>query len=144
MNKRINYRDLTIHRLQEDLNMTKESATNYYNRAYTSALASVKGKHKGMNVAREVYGSLFYQTVNTFELSGGGRLVLNEIYQDASNVPSAITINKMASFFDKYKDSKFLQEVKQSYESGKISRKEFNEQIKTFKNFNVKYLISGS
>ena len=142
--KRVNYRDLTIRRLQDDLGLSKEYATNYYNRAYTSALASVKGKHKGMNVAREVYGSLFYQTVNTFELSGGGRLVLNEIYEGSTNIPASITLKKMEGFMQKYGESKFLQEAVQEYKSNKISRKTFNERIKAFKTYSVKYLISGS
>ena len=102
MNKRINYRALTIKRLQDDLGLSKEYAVNYYNRAYTSALASVKGNHKGMNVAREVYGSLFYQSVNTFELEGGGRLVLNEIYQNSKNIPADVLLKKMEGFMEKY------------------------------------------
>lgn len=144
MNKRINYRALTIKRLQDDLGLSKEYAINYYNRAYTSALASVKGNHKGMNVAREVYGSLFYQSVNTFELEGGGRLVLNEIYQKSKNIPADVLLNKMEGFMEKYGESKFIQEARESFASGKITRKQFNERIKTFKQVNVKYLISGS
>ena len=144
MNKRINYRALTIKRLQDDLGLSKEYATNYYNRAYTSALASVKGNHKGMNVAREVYGSLFYQSVNTFELEGGGRLVLNEIYQKSKNIPADVLLKKMEGFMEKYEDSKFIQEARESFASGKITRRQFNERIKTFKTYNVRYLISGS
>lgn len=144
MNKRINYRALTIKRLQDDLGLSKEYAINYYNRAYTSALASVKGNHKGMNVAREVYGSLFYQSVNTFELEGGGRLVLNEIYQKSKNIPADVLLKKMEGFMEKYGDSKFIQEARESFASGKITRKQFNERIKTFKAYNVRYLISGS
>ena len=144
MKKRINFRDLTIHRLQDDLGMTKESATNYYNRAYKSALASVKGKHRGMNVAREVYGSLFYQTVNTFELNGGGRLQLNTIYTGSSNLALDISMNRMSNFFDKYKDDKVLQNIKNQYQSGQITRHEFNEKIQKWKSTSQRYLISGS
>lgn len=143
MNKRINYREKTISALQ-DVGYSKETATTFYNRAYTSALSSVKGKHSGMNVAREVYASLFYQTANTFQLSDGQKLTLNPIYETTSSISTAVTLNRMSSFFDKYSDSKFLQDVRERYASGNMSRREFNEAIKTFKTQNVKYLISGS
>lgn len=143
MNKRINYREKTISALQ-DVGYSRETATTFYNRAYTSALSSVKGKHSGMNVAREVYASLFYQTANTFQLSDGQKLTLNPIYETTSSISTAVTLNRMSSFFDKYSDSKFLQDVKERYASGNMSRREFNEAIKTFKTQNVKYLISGS
>ena len=143
MNKRINYREKTISALQ-DVGYSRETATTFYNRAYTSALSSVKGKHSGMNVARELYASLFYQTANTFQLSDGQKLTLNPIYETTSSISTAVTLNRMSSFFDKYSDSKFLQDVKERYASGNMSRREFNEAIKTFKTQNVKYLISGS
>lgn len=144
MKKTINYREKTISALR-DWGYTKETATTFYNRAYTSALAEVKGRHKGMNVARELYASLFYQSANTFQLTDGQKVVLNPIYQNTSgNLSEAVLLTKMDKFFDKYKDSKFLKEAREDYASGKITRKTFNERIKVFKQVNVKYLISGS
>lgn len=141
--KSINFKSLTIDRLQ-DAGMTPKQAISYYNKVYQSALSEV-GKHqKGTNVAREVYASLFYQGEQTFTLTDGQKLKLNPIVESASSVTTGITLNKMQGFFEKYGDSPFIQETFEKFRSGKMSIKEFNQTIKTYKTHNVKYLQSGS
>lgn len=144
MKKRVNYKALAVERLIDSTGMTRESAITYYNRQYKSALASVKGMHKGLNVSREVFGSLFYQTVNTFTIDANHKLQLNTIYTGSSNLALDISMNRMSNFFDKYKDDTVLQNIKNQYQSGQISRHEFNQKIQKWKDTSQRYLISGS
>ena len=142
--KKINWRSRAISRLQEDLGMTKEESVNYYNRVYRNALKTTGGHQKNLNTTKEVFATLFYATASTFQLGPNQTITLNPIIKNTSNVAQGMALARMDSFFDKYKDDKQLQAIKNQYVAGTITRKEFNEKIKDWKATSQRYLISGS
>lgn len=144
--KRINWKQKAINKLTDPdvIGMTHDEAVTYYNRVYRNALKAIGGKQKDFKVSREVYATLFYRGTNVFQLGYNQSITLNPIITDTTDVKKDVTMARMEAFFDKYKDSKYIKETKQLYESGEIDQKEFNERIKYFKNYNPKFLISGS
>ena len=142
--KKINFRNRAISRLQEDLGMTKEASISYYNRIYRNALKQTGGHQKELNVTREVFASMFYETASTFQIGPNQTITLNPIIKNTADISKGIAFARMDNFFNKYSDDKQLQNIKQAYENGKISKKEFNEKIKEWKATTHKYLISGS
>ena len=144
--KRINWRQRAITRLSDpdEVGMTKEEAVTYYNRVYRNALKTTGGHQKNLNTTKEVYATLFYDTASTFQLGPNQSITLNPIIQNTSNVSQGMALARMDSFFDKYKDDKQLQAIKNQYVAGTITRQEFNEKIKDWKSMSQKYLISGS
>lgn len=142
----INWRTKTIEELQHRRGMTETEATSYYNRIYAQARETIGGKQKNMKISREIFGSLFYQGEQVFQIDNAGTKVeLNPIINTSTkNIEETMRLARMENFFNAYGDSKFLKDLFTQYKSGAISRKEFNAGIKTFKKYNVKYLISGS
>ena len=142
--KRINYRSKTIERLIESTGVDRATATTEYNRYYRSALAEAGAGKKGINTAREVYASLFYTGENIFHIEGK-KLVLNELLKGETSIGYEQTMFRMADLYNKFaKDSPALQKIFQEYKEGKISKSEFNANIKDWKKLNIKYMISGS
>ena len=142
---RINWRSKTISAIMNIEGMSQSQATSKFNRLYKQALEDV-GKHqKGVNVTRELYGSLFYSNVNTFSIGDSGNTIeLNKKLKGTKNLSNAIIESRMESFLDKYGDQKFIQEAMNQLKTGQISTKEFNAKIKVFKKWNTKYLKAGS
>lgn len=141
----INWKTKTIEELQHRMGMTETQATSYYNRIYSQARQAIGGKQKNMKISREIYGSLFYQGEQVFQIDNSGTNVeLNPIAKGTKNIEETMRLARMENFFSAYGDSKYLKDLFTQYRSGTISRKEFNAGIKTFKKYNVKYLISGS
>ena len=89
---------------------------------------------------------MFYQTALTFQIDRNQKVTLNPIIANnySNNVAQGIALARMENFFDKYKDDKTLQNIKNQYMQGTISRMEFNEKIKDWKATSQRYLISGS
>lgn len=142
--KKINFRNKAISRLQEDLGLTREESESYYNRVYRSALKQTGGRQEGLNVTREVYASMFYQTASTFQIGPNQTITLNPIIQGTS-IRQGMTMVRMNNFFEKWENqSGYIAELKQQYLTGKITNKELNERIKVWKSRSAKYLISGS
>lgn len=142
--KKINFRNKAISRLQEDLGLTREESESYYNRVYRSALKQTGGRQEGLNVTREVYASMFYQTASTFQIGPNQTITLNPIVQRTS-IKQGMTMVRMNNFFEKWEgQSDYIAELKQQYLTGKITNKELNERIKVWKSRSAKYLISGS
>ena len=140
-----NWRTQTIAKLQERRGMSETQAVSYYNQVYRLALKETSGKVKGMKVSREIYASLFYQGEQLFTIDNDGTsVVLNPIAKGSKNVEETMRLARMNKFFDKYGKSEYLKEVLAEYNSGNIDKEEFNEKIKAFKKYNIKYLISGS
>ena len=142
--KRINYRSLTIAKIMESEGLDLPSATTQYNRYYRSALAEAGAGKKGINTAREVYASLYYQGTQIFHTEGN-KLVLNELFKDETNIKYEQTMFRMKELYTKFaEDSPALKKIFQDYKSGKIDRHTFNVSIKDWKQKNIKYFISGS
>ena len=142
--KKINFRNKAISRLQEDLGLTREESVSYYNRVYRNALKQTGGHQEGLNVTREVYASMFYQTASTFQIGPNQTITLNPIVKQ-SDIKKGMTLVRMNNFFEKWEtQSEYIAELKQQYLSGKITNKELNERIKVWKSRSSKYLISGS
>ena len=142
--KRINYRAKTIERIMESEGLDLQSATTQYNRYYRTALAQAGAGKKGINTAREVYASLYYQGQQVFHIEGN-KLVINEIFKDETDIRYEQTVFRMKELYNKFaNDSPELKKIFQDYKSGKIDRTTFNISIKDWKQKNVKYFISGS
>lgn len=142
--KRINYRAKTIEKIMESEGLDLQSATTQYNRYYRSALAEADKGKKGMNTAREVYASLYYQGQQVFHIEGN-KLVINELFKGETDIKFEQTMFRMKSLYTKFaSESPALQKIFQDYKTGKISRTEFNTSIKNWKQKNIKYFISGS
>ena len=142
--KRINYRAKTIEKIMESEKLDLQSATTQYNRYYRSALAEAGAGKKGINTAREVYASLYYQGQQVFHVESN-KLILNEIFKDETDIKFEQTMFRMKELYTKFaNDSPALKKIFQEYRSGKISRSEFNASIKDWKQKNIKYFISGS
>ena len=144
--KRINWKQRAISRLSDpdEVGMTKEEAITYFNRVYRNALKVTQGHQQNLNTTKEVYATMFYRSASTFQIDAKQNVVLNPIIQNTSNVAMGMALARMDSFFDKYKDDKQLQAIKNQYVAGTITRKEFNERIKDWKATSQHYLISGS
>ena len=144
--KRINWRNKAITRLQDDLGMTKQESVTYFNNLYRKALKTTQGHQTNLNTTKELYASMFYQTALTFQIDSNQKVTLNPIIANnySKNVAQGIALSRMEHFFDKYKDDKALQNIKNEYLQGTISRLEFNEKIKNWKSTSQRYLISGS
>ena len=56
----------------------------------------------------------------------------------------SIIFARIDNFFNTYKDDEQLMQIKNLYESGQISKQEFNDLIKDWKRKNQKYMFSGS
>lgn len=144
--KRINWRQKAITRLTDpnQVGMTHAEAVNYFNRAYRNALKATGGRQQNLNTTKELYATMFYDTASTFQLGPNQSITLNPIIKNSSNIAQGMALARMDNFFDKYKDDKQLQSIKNQYVSGTITRQEFNERIKDWKATSQKYLISGS
>ena len=145
MKKGINNKNIAISKLQEKAGMTQGEATAFYNRAYSKALRLVKDYDKtGFNVSKELVASMFYSGKNLFKIDMNNQTVeLNIIGKSSGSLKKDMTLVRMDKFFEKYGDSKFLQEAKNEYFKGNISRQEFNLRIKEWKSKHIRYLISG-
>ena len=143
--KKINFKQKAITDLIEFNQMTRNQAESYYNRIYQQALRRVRGMDKsGINISREVYASIFYKGTNLFQIDADNQTVrLNTLLKGARNLREELTLSRMSNFFEKYGDVKYIQEQRELYTLGIISRKDFNERIKAWKRTNQKYIISG-
>ena len=145
---RINWRSKTISAIMRIDGLSTEEATSKFNRLYRQARQSIGPHQKEVNVTRELYGSLVYKSVHTFQVGDSGNKVeLNKII-DPSKLRASITRARMKGFFETYGQvpamKQVFDELLSDLETGKLSQKEFNERIKIFKKWNTKYLIAGS
>lgn len=148
---RINWKSLTIHSIMnadfsnvENVALREQLATSKFNRLYRQARQSIGTHQKEVNVTRELYGSLFYKSVHTFEIGDSGNKVeLNKIIEP-KKLRFSITASRMQGFLDTYGDIPLIKETFRLLETGQISQSEFNARIKIFKKWNPKYLKAGS
>lgn len=141
---RVNWRSKTISAIMNIDNLSTAEATSKFNRLYRQARQSIGPHQKEVNVTRELYGSLIYKSVHTFQVGDSGNKVeLNKII-DPSKLRVSITRARMQGFLDAYGDNKLVQETFRLLETGQISQSEFNARIKVFKKWNSKYLKAGS
>lgn len=142
----INWKTKTIEELQHRRGMSETQAISYYNRVYAQARETIGGKQKNMKISREIYGSLFYQGEQVFQIDNAGTKVeLNPVItQSTKNVEETMRLARMEGFFKAFGDSKYLQDILIQYKNGTISRQEFNSAIKNFKKYSIKYLLSTS
>ena len=141
---RINWKALTISAIMDADNMNQAEATSKFNRLYRQARQSIGAHQKEVNVTKELYGSLFYASVHTFDIgSSGNKVELNKII-DKKQLRYSITESRMEGFLNAYGDSPLVQETFKLLQTGQISQSEFNARIKTFKKWNSKYLKAGS
>lgn len=141
----MNWKQKTISELQEAFAMSETQATSYYNRVYRMALKEVGGKQRGLKISREIYGSLFYEGQQVFQIDNAGTSVkVNPILSGTRDVETTLRLSRMDAFFNKYGDSKYIQGTINEYQKGNISKEEFNAQIKAFKKYSTKYLKAGS
>ena len=124
--------------------LSAEEATSKFNRLYRQARQSIGAHQKEVNVTRELYGSLVYKYVNTFQVGDNGNKVeLNKII-NLKKLRYSITESRMQGFLETYGDNKLVQETFKLLETGQISQSEFNARIKVFKKWNNKYLLANS
>lgn len=141
---RVNWKSLTISAIMRADNMNQAEATSKFNRLYRQARQSIGAHQKEVNVTKELYGSLFYESVHTFEVGDSGNKVeLNKIISK-KQLRFSITASRMQGFLNAYGDNKLVQETFRLLETGQISQSEFNARIKVFKKWNSKYLKAGS
>lgn len=143
---RINWKSKTISAIMNVDKVSQSEATSKFNRLYKQALEDV-GKHqKGVNVTRELYGSLFYKNVNTFDIGDSGNKVeLNKILKGSKNLELSIIMeDRMKNFLATYGDQIEIQFALSNLQNGVIDLKTFNQRIKMFKKWNSKYLKAGS
>lgn len=151
---KMNYRQKSIAEIMKSKQMGETQATSYYNKMYREALKSVdRSARSSLNVARELYASNFAPNaveyvksgMNVFELdSGKNKVVLNKLYDKSKNIGYEKTTLQMDAFYQKFKDSPNLVKIFNQYKAGTISRTEFNQAIKDWKQLSIKYMISGS
>ena len=124
--------------------LSTEEATSKFNRLYRQARQSIGAHQKEVNVTRELYGSLVYGSVHTFQVGDSGNTItLNKII-DPKKLRYSITESRMQGFLETYGDHQLVKETFRLLETGQISQSEFNARIKTFKKWNSKYLKAGS
>ena len=148
---RINWKSLTINAMKnvdfshiENEALKEQLARAKFNRLYRQARQSIGTHQKEVNVTKELYGSLYYDSVNTFEIGDSGNKVeLNKII-DKKQLRYSITESRMEGFLKEYGDQKLVQEAFAELQSKKITQSEFNARIKIFKKWNAKYLKAGS
>lgn len=142
---------MTIAKIMENKELfgvkTQQEAISLQSKLYQQAIRRVKKQFRGeLNVTREVYGAMFWDNkANLFQVSSDNKSIkLNSIYQTSSNLSISVGIARMTEFFIKYSDDPNLMRIKELYESGQISKQEFNDLIKDWKRKNQKYMFSGS
>lgn len=134
--------------------MTEAQATSYYNRLYNTALKSVdRSVRTNVNVARELYASTLApyaeeyrkKGYNIFELDNAkNKVELNTLFEKTRNLAFEKTALQMDAFYEKFKDSPNLRKIFNDYRDGKMTRHDFNQSIKEWKQLSIKYMISGS
>lgn len=141
---RINWRSKTISAIMNIDGLSTEEATSKFNRLYRQARQSIGAHQKEVNVTRELYGSLVYGSVHTFQVGdSGNRIELNKII-NPKKLRYSITASRMQGFLESYGDNNLVKETFKLLETGQISQSEFNARIKVFKKWNSKYLKAGS
>ena len=116
----INWKTKTIEELQHRRGMTETEATSYYNRVYSQARQAIGGKQKNMKISREIYGSLFYQGEQVFQIDNSGtNIELNPIAKGTKNIEETMRLARMENFFNAYGDSKYLKDLFTQYRSDK-------------------------
>lgn len=141
---RINWRSKTISAIMNIDGLSTGEATSKFNRLYRQARQSIGAHQKEVNVTRELYGSLVYGSVQTFQVGDSGNKVeLNKII-NPKKLRYSITESRMQGFLETYGDNQLVKETFRLLETGQISQSEFNSRIKIFKKWNSKYLKAGS
>ena len=148
---RINWKSLTINAMKnvdfshvENEALKEQLAKAKFNRLYRQARQSIGAHQKEVNVTKELYGSLYYPSVHTFEVGDSGNKVeLNKVL-NPKKLRYSITEDRMQGFLKEYGDQKLVQETFKLLQTGQISQSEFNSRIKIFKKWNTKYLQANS
>ena len=142
---RINWRIKNIESLQEIYHIDETKATEMYNQLYRKALKIAGGKQTNLKVSRELYASINYRGAQLFNISKDlSSVKINPELNPNISSYGALGMARMDAFFAKYGDKKMVQAARDDYLNGKISREEFNYQIKMFKKYDSSYLKAGS
>ena len=144
MSKRINWRDKAIKDIAKKFEMNESDAQKWYDESYARALQLSKGRKGEINLRREVYASYFYNYANVFYLDKNNKIQMNAVFEKSANLEKTRALERMKGFLEDYGDIHVVQSIFSEYMSGRMTRQEFNAYIKAFKNYNSKYLTSGS
>lgn len=125
--------------------LDRNMAETLWRRAYNQAYRRVKLKaHADINISREVYGSLFSQGTQLFDITLTDTSVGVQLagrFQDIEELDRAFIEARFAKMSMKYKQ---VDKWVQRYKRGRMSKGALLDKVQKFKDTNREYLKAGS
>ena len=143
---RKNWRQLGIEELINRYGMERNVAEMVWERAYRKALRRARkhGVSSDVNIARELYGSIFNRGTQLFDIDLediSPSVNIAEEFSQSENLEKSFIEKRFENMANKYKE---VRKIINLYKRGKITYKELRELIKKFRDTNAEYQKAGS